>query len=585
MASSPRLAGNAPGTASTPPTFTDTALTRSMPEPVSITFLGGLGDIGRNCAAIECGDELLLLDCGQLFPDDLMPGADSVLPDLSYLDGKGANIVGCIVTHGHEDHIGALSHALRRFEFPIYGSAFTLGMVRSRLEEAGVLNRTELRPVADNERRAIGQFECEFLPVTHSVPSGLITAITTPQGVILHSSDFKLDPNPIDGRLTDMARIEAIADDPGVRLLLCDSTNADVPGSTASESEIGPVLAQVFAQSVGRRVITASFASHIHRVQQIATAAVAAGRKVATLGMSMKRNVALARELGLLDIADPDFVDLEHIGDLKPGDLCVISTGSQAEPRSALAMASRADSRWIRIDQNDTIVMSSNPVPGNEARVFRMIDDLVREGAKVLHTGHMGLHTSGHGKQDELEALHRAADPEWFVPVHGEYHHMVAHLDLARRLGMADDRVLMATDGDQVVLSDQGLAHRQAVTSGCYTFVHGQLIEKDHGLFDERLILGAEGMVVASATVDVAAGSLVGEVGVESRGWLGEENYESLTNEAVAELHAAVAGVLVEPGELDLERLERRMRRSIGQFVNRRTGRRPMIVPVITVTK
>jgi len=211
-----------------------------------------------------------------------------------------------------------------------------------------------------------------------------------------------------------------------------------------------------------------------------------------------------------------------------------------------------------------------------------MIDNLVREGAQVLHTGHMGLHTSGHGKQDELEALHRAASPEWFVPVHGEYHHMVAHLDLARRVGMADDRVLMATDGDQVVLKDDGLSLREGVTSGCYTFVHGHLIEEDHGLFDDRLILGAEGLVVASATVDLAAGLLVGDVSIESRGWLGDENYEAVTDEAAAELHAAVADVLAEAGDVDLAHLERRMRRSVGAFVNRRTGRRPMIVPIIT---
>ncbi len=233
-----------------------------------------------------------------------MPGADSILPDLSYLDDKADKIIGCICTHSHEDHIGALAHALKRFSFPVYGSPFTMGMVKSRTDEAGVTGRTKLNPVADGEKRSIGSFDCEFLPVTHSVPSGLITAIGTPQGMILHSSDFKLDLSPVDGRRTDLARIGAISNDPGIRLLLCDSTNADVPGRTASESEIGPVLAQMFRENEGRRVITASFASHIHRVQQIATAAVASGRYVATLGMSMKKNVALARELGLLRIPD-----------------------------------------------------------------------------------------------------------------------------------------------------------------------------------------------------------------------------------------------------------------------------------------
>ncbi len=553
-----------------------------MPSSVSITFLGGLGDIGRNCAAIEWGDEVLLLDCGQLFPDESMPGADSVLPDLSYLDDKGDRIVGCITTHGHEDHIGALSHALRRFEFPVYGSPFTVGMVRSRLEEAGVLGRTELVPVADNERISIGSFDCEFLPVTHSVPSGLISVIRTPQGVLLHSSDFKLDPDPVDGRLTDMARIEEIAATEGIRLLLCDSTNADVPGSTASESEIGPVLEQVFADNAGRRIITASFSSHIHRVQQIATAALNNGRKIATLGMSMKRNVGLARELGLLRIPDTEFIDLEDVADYPPGKVCVVSTGSQAEPRSALALAAISDSRWIQIDENDTVVLSSTPVPGNEARVYRMIDDLVRRGARVRHSGHMGLHTSGHGKQEELRALHRAASPEWFVPVHGEFHHLVAHVELAEGVGMPSGRVLLATDGDQVVLRDDGLTLREEVTPGGYTFVQGDLTEDDHDVFRERLILGDEGVVMATVTADLGRRALVGDVKVVSRGWLGDEHYDELTDEVEAELHVAVVAALGD-GDVSQEMLERRVRRAVGGFVNSRTGRRPMIVPLVTV--
>ena len=552
-----------------------------MPSPVSITFLGGLGDIGRNCAAIEANGELLLLDCGQLFPDESMPGADSVLPDLSYLDDKGDRIVGCITTHGHEDHIGALSHALRRFEFPVYGSAFTVGMVRSRLEEAGVLGRTDLVAVADNERLSIGSFDCEFLPVTHSVPSGLISVIRTPQGALLHSSDFKLDPHPVDGRLTDMARIEEIAATEGIRLLLCDSTNADVPGSTASESEIGPVLEQVFADNAGRRIITASFSSHIHRVQQIATAALNHGRKIATLGMSMKRNVALARELGLLRIPDTEFIDLEDVADYPPGQVCVVSTGSQAEPRSALALAAISDSRWIEITEDDTIVLSSTPVPGNEARVYRMIDDLVRRGARVRHSGHMGLHTSGHGKQEELRALHRAASPEWFVPVHGEFHHLVAHLELAEGVGMSPDRLLLATDGDQVVLADDGLTLREEVTPGGYTFVHGDLTEDDHDVFRERLILGDEGVVMATVTADLGARKLIGDVRVTSRGWLGDEHYDELTDEVEAELHVAVVAALADD-DVSQEVLERRVRRAVGGFVNTRTGRRPMIVPLVT---
>ncbi len=554
-----------------------------MAEPVQITFLGGLGDIGRNCAAIEMGGELLLLDCGQLFADHTMPGAETVLPDFSYLEGKGDRIVGCITTHGHEDHIGALSHALRKYEFPIFGSPFTMGMVRSRLDEAGVLGRTHLIPVADHERLAIGSFECEFLPVTHSVPSGLISVINTSQGVIVHSSDFKLDHTPVDGRLTDMDRLKALSADPGIRLLLCDSTNADVPGATASESEIGPVLEQVFADNVGRRVITASFSSHVHRVQQVADAAVGAGRKVATLGMSMKRNVQLARELGLLTIPEASFIDLDNAGDLAPGDVCVISTGSQAESRSALAMAAKGESRWLQIDEHDTVVMSSTPVPGNEAQVWEMVDNLVRQGAKVLHTGHLGLHTSGHGKQEELKELHATVKPEWFVPVHGEFHHMIAHADLAEGMGLSADNIVVAVDGDQVVLDDNGLTLREKVVPGTYTFVQGTITEDDHAVFGDRLILGEQGVVVATATVDVKARKLVGPVSVVSRGWLGGEFVGTITDEATERVTEAVEEMLAGTDQLHAEAIERKMRRSVGQFVSSRTGRRPMIMPVATL--
>lgn len=335
-----------------------------MAEQVQITFLGGLGDIGRNCAAIECGGQVLLLDCGVLFPDEDMPGADFVLPDLEYLRDKADRIVGCICTHGHEDHIGALPYALEWLSFPVYASRFTLGLIRNRLEERGLADRTELKPIGDHDRLSIGPFDCEFIPVTHSVPSGLISAIRTPQGVILHSSDFKLDLNPVDGRRTDLARIGAIARDEGIRLLLCDSTNSEIPGSSRSETEVGEVLRSVFAAKAGRRLVVAAFASHIHRVQQVAEAAVAEGRKVATLGLSMKRNFALARELGLLRLPDHAVIDISEAQRHKPGEVCVVATGSQGETRSALATAATGDSRWIEIGADDTVVLSSSPIPG-----------------------------------------------------------------------------------------------------------------------------------------------------------------------------------------------------------------------------
>src|SRR6478609_10030994 len=298
-------------------------------EPVRITFLGGLGEIGRNCACIEVDGRIMLLDCGLMFPDMDMLGIDLVLPDFTYLRENADRIEGCIVTHGHEDHHGGLSYLLRELEFPIFGSALTLGLASNRIEEAGLLDRTELIPVKDNERRRIGPFDCEFIPVTHSVPHGFATSFHTPQGTILHTGDWKLDLTPVDGRLTDLGVMGAIAQNEGVRLLLGDSTNADQHGHSRSEKSVGKVLEDLIAANKGRRIITACFASHVHRVQQIADAAIANGRVIATLGMSMKKNVRLAKEMGLLTIPDNKLLDIEDVKDLEPGKVCIISTGSQ----------------------------------------------------------------------------------------------------------------------------------------------------------------------------------------------------------------------------------------------------------------
>ena len=555
-----------------------------MADEVRVTFLGGLGDIGRNCAAIETGGSLLLLDCGQMFAGDDRPGVDSVLPDLSYVYERASAVVGCIATHGHEDHVGALSHLLGRVRCDVYGTPFTLGLARRRIVESGYGERVRLIPIGDGETRRIGPFNCEFIPVTHSVPGGVITAIGTPQGILLHSCDFKLDFFPVDGRRTDLARIGAISQDPGVRLLLADSTNAEQPGSSRSESDIGPTLAAVFAAQAGRRIVTACFASHLHRVQQIVSAAIADGRRIATLGLSMKKNVALGRELGLLRAPDGAFLDITETAGMAPGDLCVISTGSQAEERSSLATAAAGDSRWIDIGADDTVVLSSNPIPGNETRVSRMINDLIERGARVVHSGEIEIHTSGHGRQDELAALHQAASPEWFVPVHGELRHLRAHAALARRLGMPAERVLVARDGDQVVLADGGLRVEPGVLPGDHVLVHGPFSGPDRGVLGERRILGDQGVVVATVVVDFDAAALAGRPRVTSRGWLDESDADPLEEEMEEAVGAAVANLLAaEPGAEPAD-VRRIVRRTAGTLVANRSQRRPMIVPVVVVS-
>jgi len=551
-----------------------------MADPVRVTFLGGLGEIGRNCACIEVDGRILLLDVGLMFPELDMLGVDLVLPDFTYLRQNADRVDGAIITHGHEDHMGGLSYLLRELSFPIYGSELTLGLARNRIEEAGVLERTELVPVRDGERRRIGPCDVEFIPVTHSVPHGFATAFHTPQGTILHTGDFKLDLTPVDGRLTDLGRIGALASGDGIRLLLSDSTNADEPGYARSETTIGKVLYELFHEHEGRRIVIACFASHIHRVQQIADAAVAFGRKVATLGLSMKKNVRLAREMGLLQIPDHALVDIDDVRDLQPGQVCVISTGSQGEPMSALALMAQRNNRWLEIDADDTVILSSHPIPGNEMNVSKVIDGLVRLGAEVVHSGVAEVHASGHAKQEELKTLLSIVRPDFFVPVHGEYRHMVAHAKLARSMGvLPDDHVLVCTDGDQLVLDGAGLRVDQTVPAG-YLYVDGIIGDVGHGVLRDRRVLAEEGVVVVVVTVDVATGAILLGPEVITRGWVYAPEAEPLLAECAEEVRQAVKEA-VASGTADIESLQKVVRRAAGRFVNESTRRRPMIVPVV----
>jgi ribonuclease J len=550
-----------------------------MAAPVSVTFLGGLGEIGRNCAAIEVDGRIMLLDCGLMFPDADMLGIDLVLPDLSWLHDRADDIEGCIVTHGHEDHHGALAFALRDLSFPIIGSALTLGFASNRIEEAGLMDRTELIVVKDNERRRFGPFDCEFIPVTHSVPHGFATAFHTPQGTILHTGDWKLDLTPVDGRLTDLGVMGAIAQNEGVRLLLSDSTNADQHGHSRSEKSVGKVLTDLMAANAGRRIITACFASHVHRVQQIADAAIAHGRVVATLGLSMKKNVRLAKDMGLLRIPEDKLLDIEDVKDLDPGQVCVISTGSQGEPMSALALMASAESRWLTLDEHDTVILSSHPIPGNEMNVSKVIDGLVRLGVRVVHSGIEDVHATGHAKQEELKTLLSVVRPQWFIPVHGEYRHLVAHSELAATMGVADDHILICEDGDSVHLNDRGLERGDRVPAH-YVYVDGIVGDVGHGVIRDRRVLAEEGVVVVIVTVDHDTLEVVTGPEVITRGWIYADEAEDLLEEMRKIIREQVLTSL-DKGDAEIEILQRVVRRAAGRFVSDRTKRRPMIVPVV----
>ncbi|MGA1723604.1 MAG: ribonuclease J, partial [Ilumatobacteraceae bacterium] len=366
-----------------------------MADPVRVVLLGGLGEIGRNCMVIEQGTgssrSSIIIDCGIMFPSPDLHGIDLVLPDFTYLREHADEIAGLVATHGHEDHVGGIQFLLRdehgvgdvrSAPLPIFGSRLTLGLARNRIEEAGLLGRCEFVSVADGDRVDIGPFGVEFVPVTHSVPHAHAIAVHTSQGVVLHSGDYKLDLTPVDDRRCDLARLGQIASTEGVRVLLADSTNAEEPGFAPSETSVGQVLHNLFSEHRDRRIITASFASHLHRIQQIADAAVASGRKVATLGLSMRKNVRLGRDLGVLDIPESSLIDIEEIDRHRPEEICVISTGSQGEPMSALALLARGENRFVTVDEHDTVILSSHAIPGNESNVNRVIDGLLRRGAR-----------------------------------------------------------------------------------------------------------------------------------------------------------------------------------------------------------
>jgi ribonuclease J len=549
---------------------------------IRIYFLGGLGEIGRNCMVLEQDEKLLLIDCGLMFPDADMHGIDLVLPDFTFLLENRDRIVGCVATHGHEDHVGGLQFLLRELSFPIYGSAVTLGLARNRIEEAGLLPKTSLNTVVDGERLNIGPFDVEFLPVTHSVPHAHAIIIHTPQGVIVHSGDFKLDLTPVDNRRTDLARLGELASTVGIRLLMCDSTNAEEHGHAPSERTVGVVLRQLFHEHRDRRIITASFASHIHRVQQVIEAAVESGRKVALMGRSMQKNIKLALDLKLLDVHASAFIDVSQLSDYDPHEVCVISTGSQGEPMSALSLLSRGESKWLSVGHHDTIILSSHAIPGNEGNVNRVIDGLMRAGAKVVHSGIADVHATGHAQADELKTYHSILRPQWFVPVHGEFRHMRAHAELAVVMGADPDRVLEATDGDVVELSDEGLAFCGKVPAN-YLYVDGIVGDVGQGVLRDRRVLAEEGVVVIVATVDSENRKVITGPEIITRGWVYAPEADDLLDEAEATVEAALIKALSN-GISDIDSLEREVRKAAGKFVSDRTKRRPMIVPVVMTT-
>ncbi|MER7205507.1 ribonuclease J [Streptosporangium sp. NPDC000239] len=545
-----------------------------LPEgALRIVALGGLGEIGRNMAVFEYDGRLLIVDCGVLFPEPDQPGVDLILPDFEYIRDRLDDVEALVLTHAHEDHIGAVPYLLReRRDIPIVGSKLTLALIEAKLTEHRI--QPVKVEVVEGERRVFGPFETEFFAVNHSIPDALAVAIRTPAGIVLHTGDFRMDQLPSDGRLTDLGGFARLGAE-GVDLLMSDSTNAEVPGFVTSEREIGPVIDEVI-RTAEKRVIVASFASHIHRVQQVIDSAEKHGRKVALVGRSMVRNMGVARDLGYLRVSSDVIVDAKEIEGRPPEDVVLICTGSQGEPMAALSRMANRD-HPIRVAEGDTVLLASSLVPGNETAVNKVINGLSRWGARVVHKGNAKVHVSGHAAAGELLYVLNLTRPSNFMPVHGEWRHLRAHAKLAALTGVPDDHIVIAEDGVVVDLLDGRARIVGAVPAG-YVYVDGTSVGDvtDFALKDRR-ILGEEGFISIVVVVDTGTGKLTGGPEIHARG--SGIDPDRLT-EVLPQIERAIEENAAD-GVVDIQQVRRVVRRTVGRWVSDTYRRRPMIVPVV----
>jgi ribonuclease J len=544
------------------------------PGALRVVALGGIGEVGRNMTVFEHDGRLLIVDCGVLFPSEDSPGVDLILPDFRAIEDRLDDIDALVLTHGHEDHIGAVPFLLRqRPELTVVGSRFTLALVAEKCKEHRLT--PHLLEVAEGARMRHGHWDCEYFAVNHSIPDALAVAIRTSAGLVLHTGDIKLDQLPLDGRLTDLAGFSRLGDE-GVDLFLVDSTNADVPGFVTAEREIGPVLESVFARSPSR-IIVACFASHVHRVQQVLDAAAAHGRRVCFVGRSMVRNMGIAAELGFLNVPDGLLVDIDDAMALPDDELVLVSTGSQGEPLSALSRMARGDHRSVRIRPEDTIILASSLIPGNETAVFTVINGLTRLGATVVHQGNAKVHVSGHAPAGELLFLYNAVRPSNVMPVHGEWRHVRANGALAVRTGVPEECVVLAEDGVVVDLVDGRAAISGRVEVG-RVYVDGLSVgDIGESTLSDRLVLGEGGFVQITVVVDSATGRAMSRPTINGRGF--SDDPKAL--DAVLPLVEMELSRTEAEGITDTHRIAQAVRRVVGRWVGETYRRRPMIVPVV----
>ena len=545
---------------------------------VRVMMLGGLNEIGKNLAVIEYENDMIIIDCGLAFPDEDMLGVDLVIPDFTYLEKNASKIRGILITHGHEDHIGALPYLLKELDVPVYGTRLTLGILESKLSEHRLLGERELVTVEAGTILKLGVFRCEFIRVNHSIADACMIAVRTPEGTILHTGDFKLDVSPIGGEMMDLTRIGEYGRE-GILLLMCESTNVEKPGFTPSERRVGASLDMIFMTNADKRIIIATFSSNVHRVQQIINSSAKFGRKVAVTGRSMLNVVGAAVRLGYMEVPKGVLIDIADINRYPREQITIVTTGSQGEPMSALYRMAFADHSQVELTPNDLVVLSSHAIPGNEKLVGRIINEMYKKGVNVYHDEAV-VHVSGHACQEELKLIHALTKPKFFMPIHGEYHHLMQHKELAEYMGM-DPANIFVCDIGQVLELDRDTCRRAG------TVPSGRMLVDGYGVGDvgnivlrDRRHLAQDGLIVVVATVDIDEATIISGPDIISRGFVYVRECEELMDEVREIVRRELSGAL-ESGVTEWTQMKTGVKDALSKYLYSKTKRKPMILPVI----
>ncbi len=547
---------------------------------IKIAFLGGLNEVGKNMTLYECGEDMILVDCGLAFPEPDMLGVDLVIPDFTYVEENADKIKGIFITHGHEDHIGGLAYLLKRVNIPVYGTKLTIGLIENKLSEHKILDIAKLNVIKPKDKIKLGCFEVEAIHVNHSIPDALALAISSPAGLILQTGDFKIDTTPIDGDVIDLARIAKLGEK-GVLCLLSDSTNAQRPGFTASERTVGESFERLFQKADGKRLIVATFASNIHRVQQIIDVAKSVGRKVALSGRSLENVVETASKLGYLNVPEGILVSIDMVSRYPDDKLVIITTGSQGEPMSALYRMAFSEHRRVEIGSGDYVIISATPIPGNEKTVGKVVDELLKRGAEVVYEKMYDVHVSGHACQEELKLMMSLAKPKFFIPVHGEQKHLRKHAQLAESMGIASGNIFIADNGRQVEITKRKMTVLENVPAG-KVFVDGYGVgDVGNAVIRERKRLAEDGLIIISAVIEKETGLLISGPDIVSRGFVYVRDSEQLIAEAKLVAQIAIDECVYE-GRIDWGTIRNRIRDDISHLLYERTKRSPMVLPIVT---